>query len=196
MQISNKREKQRHERQWQILKCSLDMIISRGFEAMKIRDIAEKLNISTGLFFNYFESKEQVYEELVKIGLSGPAGVLELKGNDISPIDLFEKMAETILGALKADAFNGKMFLLMSQAMQRESVPEKVKRLLEGLDPVTPLIPVLQKGQELGQIKPGNPVALIMTFWGAVQGVAQNYALDGRMPLPESSWIADILRAR
>jgi hypothetical protein len=88
------------------------------------------------------------------------------------------------------------MFLLMSQVMQRDAVPEKVKRLLEGFDPVTPLLPVIQKGQALGQIKPGDPTALIMTFWGAVQGVAQNYALDTRMPLPESSWITDILRAR
>jgi AcrR family transcriptional regulator len=196
MEITNKREKQRLERRHQILLCSLDMIISRGFEAMKIRDIAEKLNISTGLFFNYFESKEQVYEELVKIGLSGPAGVLELNRNDIDPIDLFEKMADAVLGALKADAFNGKMFLLMSQAMQRDSIPDKVKRLLEGFDPVTPLLPILQKGQAMGQIKPGDPAALIMTYWGAVQGVAQNYALDTRIPLPESSWITDILRAR
>jgi AcrR family transcriptional regulator len=172
------------------------MIISRGFEAMKIRDIAQRLNISTGLFFNYFGSKEQVYEELVRIGLSGPNSVLELSGNDIAPIDLFEKMAEAVLSALKADAFTGKMFLLMSQAMQRDSVPEGVKKLLAGFDPITPLIPVLQKGQALGQIKPGDPAALIMAFWGAVQGAAQNYALDGRTPLPESAWIADILRAR
>jgi AcrR family transcriptional regulator len=196
MEISNKREKQRLERRQQILICSLDMIIRRGFEAMKIRDIAQRLNISTGLFFNYFESKEQVYEELVKIGLSGPAGVLGLNGMDIAPIDLFEKMADAVLSALKSDAFTGKMFLLMSQVMQRDAVPEKVKRLLEGFDPVTPLLPVIQKGQALGQIKPGDPTALIMTFWGAVQGVAQNYALDTRMPLPESSWITDILRAR
>jgi AcrR family transcriptional regulator len=196
MGITNKREKQRLERRWQILQCSLDMIISRGFEAMKIRDIAQKLNISTGLFFNYFESKEQVYEELVKLGLSGPAGVLELTKNNIAPIDLFEKMTDVILGALKADTFTGKMFLLMFRAMQRDSVPEKVKRLLEEFDPVTPLIPVIQRGQALGQIKPGNPVALIITFWGALQGVAQNYALDERIPLPESRWIADILRAR
>lgn len=196
METTNKREKKRLERRWQILQCSLDMIISRGFEAMKIRDIAQRLNISTGLFFNYFESKEQVYEELVKIGLSGPAGVLELNVRDIAPIDIFEKMAEAILNALKADAFTGKMFLLMAQAMQRDAVPEKVKKLIEGLDPITPLIPVLQRGQALGQIKQGDPAALIMTFWGAVQGVAQNYALDGSTPLPESSWIADILRAR
>jgi AcrR family transcriptional regulator len=196
MEISNKREKQRLERRQQILICSLDMIIRRGFEAMKIRDIAQRLNISTGLFFNYFESKEQVYEELVKIGLSGPAGVLGLNGMDIAPIDLFEKMADAVLSALKSDAFTGTMFLLMSQVMQRDAVPEKVKRLLEGFDPVTPLLPVIQKGQALGQIKPGDPTALIMTFWGAVQGVAQNYALDTRMPLPESSWITDILRAR
>lgn len=85
------REKQRVERRQQILECGLDMIVSRGFEATKIRDIADKLQISVGLFFNYFESKETLYEELVKIGLSGPASVLELNTDEIEPIALLKK---------------------------------------------------------------------------------------------------------
>ena len=196
MDKQNKREKQRMERREQILQCSLDMIISRGFEAMKIRDIADRLQISTGLFFNYFESKEQVYEELIRIGLSGPAKVLELNVAGVTPIMLFEKMTEYIFDALKSDNFTGKMFLLMAQAARSETVPEGVKRLLKGFDSVTPLLPVIQNGQALGQIKQGNPIALIMAYWGAVQGIAEGCAINTGLPLPESSWIVDILRAK
>lgn len=196
MEVKSKREKQRLERRQQILECSLDMIISRGFEAMKIRDIAGRLNISTGLFFNYFESKEQVYEELIKIGLWGPASVIQLRETGLSPIALFEKMTETIFEALKLDAFTGKMFLLMTQTARSEAVPESVRKLLQGFDPVTPLIPVLQEGQALGQIKAGDPATLIMAYWGAVQGIAQGCALNTGLTLPESSWVVDILRSR
>jgi AcrR family transcriptional regulator len=191
----NKREQQRQERRNQILLCSLDMIISRGYEAMKIRDIANKLEISTGLFFNYFTSKEEVYEELVRIGLQGPESVLKFNTSVTSPIKIFENITENIFNALKVSSMSAKMFLLMSQAANSETAPEKVKEMLRGLDAITPVIPVIERGQQLGEIKSGNPTALAVAYWGAVQGIAESYAMHPEFPLPESSWVVDILRA-
>lgn len=190
-----KRKQQRVERREQILNCSLDLIISRGYEAMKIRDIARQLNISTGLFFNYFESKEKVYEELVKIGLSGPEGVLKFNVEGIGPIELFEKITQAVFESLKTYSLTAKMFLLMNQTMKSDSAPEGVKRLLANFDAVTPILPVLTRGQQLGEIKPGDPAALAVAYWGAVQGIAEGYAIHPEWPLPEVSWIVDILRA-
>ncbi len=191
----NKREQQRHDRREQILKCSLDMIISRGYEATTIRDIAKKLNISTGLFFNYFESKERVYEELIKIGVTGPQSVIHfLKDDTLTPIECFEKITQEIFIALKCDSITAKMFTLMSRAMNSEGIPESIKELLDKFDAMTPVLPSIEKGQKLGQIKPGNPVALAVAYWGAVQGVAECVVLHPDLPMPESSWIVDILR--
>ena len=196
MQQGNKREKQRQIRRQQILECALDMIIAGGFTSMTIRGIAEKLNISTGLFFNYFQSKEQVYEELIRIGLSGPATVLGMNADGIEPIALFEGMTESIFQSLRLDVFVGKMFLLMAHAMRSRSAPQGVKKLLEDFDPAVPLVEVVKRGQALGQIKEGNPMALILAYWGAVQGIAESYATRPGMPLPESGWVVDIVRER
>lgn len=191
----NKREQQKQERRRQILSCSLDMITSRGFESTKIRDIAEKLNISTGLFFNYFGSKEKVYEELVKIALSGPENVLKFNADGVRPIEVFEKITEAIFQSLKTCSMTSKMFLLMVQAMNSESTPENVKKLAQHFDAVTPVIPVIIKGQQLGEIKDGSPKALAIAYWSAVQGIAESFAIRPDLPLPDSSWIVDILRA-
>lgn len=196
MERKNKREAQRALRRQQILECALDMIITGGFAAMTIRGIAEKLNISTGLFFNYFETKEQVYEELIRIGLSGPAAVLGMNEDGIEPIDLFERMTASIFQGLKENVFNGKMFLLMGHAIRSQAEPEGVKKLLEGFDPVTPLVEVVLKGQAIGQIKKGDPLALILAYWGAVQGISEAYAMSPGAPLPESGWVVDIIRVR
>lgn len=190
-----KREQQKAERRQQILECSLDMIISRGYEAMKIRDIARKLNISTGLFFNYFESKESIYEELVTMGLTGPQSVMAFDAEGARPIEVFEKMTETIFAYLKTNSMVAKMFVLMSQAMKSEAAPASVKELLASFDSVGPLLPIIQRGQAAGEIKQGDPVALTVAYWGAVQGVAESRALNPALPLPEPGWIVDILRA-
>ncbi len=195
-ETANKREKQREERRRQILECGLDMIVSRGFEATKIRDIADRLQISVGLFFNYFESKEKLYEELVKMGISGPASVLKLNTGDIEPIPLFEKMTQEIFESLRTYSITAKMFLLMAQTIRSETAPESVKKLVAGFDAVTPLLPVIRRGQELGQIKPGNPVSLAIAYWGAVQGVSEYAAMWSDLPLPQSDWVVDILRAQ
>lgn len=191
----NKRKQQSEERRLQILSCSLDMIISRGYEAIKIRDIARKLQISTGLFFNYFESKEKVYEELVKIGMSGPEDVFRMAIGDKKPLEMLRNITECIFNSLKSDNITAKMFLLMLQTFNSESLPESVKQIIGRFDAFTPIIPVIQKGQQLGEIKTGDPAALAVAFWGAIQGIAEYRAIQPDIPIPESEWIIDMLRA-
>jgi AcrR family transcriptional regulator len=190
------RERQRIERRMKILECSLDMLVSRGYEATKIRDIAKKLHMSTGLFFNYFESKEKIYEELIQYGVQGPRNVLQLNTQDIPPIEFFEKVTEFIFDSIRSFSMTSKIFLLMAQTLRSETAPESVKKLVEGFDMVTPVIPLIERGQRDGTIKKGSPAALAVAYWGAVQGVAESFALIPGSPLPESSWIVDILRVK
>ncbi len=190
----NKREQQRLKRREQILNCGLDLMISKGYEAMQIRDIAKKLNISTGLFFNYFKSKENFYEELIKIGVYGPGSVLKLNVEGIDPIELFEKIADAIFEAFQRSPMTAKMFVLMSQTLQSKSVPDSVRKLIVGFDMITPIVPVILKGQQLGEIKAGEPVFLAAAYWGAIQGIAETAAARPDLSLPESGWAVDILR--
>ncbi len=184
------------ERREQILYCSLDLFISRGYEATKIRDIAKRLNISTGLFFNYFASKEKVYEELITYGTMGPKSLFTQMLGGPSPLRMLEDMTQAIFEAIKTDSFTSKMFLLMVQAMQSEATPDSVKQILQGFDMVTPSVALISQGQQMGEIRPGDPLALASAYWGAIQGIAENMALAPNVPLPEVDWIVDILRAK
>lgn len=170
------------------------MIVSRGYEATKIRDIAEELHISTGLFFNYFESKEKLYEELVKQGMRGPQLMVEICKEELAPINLFEKLTEVIFQAVCSNFYTAQFFVLMMQAHQMENLPDSVKKLVVHMDMFTPFVPVVEKGQQLGQIKDGNPRELLAGYWGAVQGIVECYALCSNWPLPQSNWVVDILR--
>ena len=61
------REEQKTQRRQLIITKALELFVKKGYSETKIGDIAKASNMSVGLMFHYFESKEQLYAELVKM---------------------------------------------------------------------------------------------------------------------------------
>lgn len=187
------REDQKEQRRTDILSAALDLFIRKGYAATKIADIAKAVGMSTGLLFHYFESKEALYETLIEIGVSGPQSVMQMEHED--PMLFFQTAVVMIMESLTAHPLAAKLFVLMTQAYYSEPVSDKVKELLKKAVAIEECVPLIMLGQKSGTIKKGNPFALSLTFWSAVQGVAQAFAWDMSLPLPETDWFLDILRA-
>lgn len=188
------REEQRKKRRDGILETALDLFIRKGYSATKISDIAESLGMSVGLLFHYFQSKEKLYEELIKLGISGPMSVVE--PTDKAPIDFFQRTVKQIFHYIKTEPFVAKMFVLMSQAFYNESAPQNVKNMIHAFDIYTPTTLLIKKGQQNGTIREGNPYALAIAYWCAIQGIAEQMAMNPDFPCPESDWIVDIIRGK
>lgn len=188
------RQEQREKRREDILKAALHLFVRKGYAATKVSDIAEAVGMSTGLMFHYFESKEKLYEELVRIGTEGPMGMVD--NVDCEAIAFFEGAAAGILGYLKAEPFMADMFVLMGNALLSDAAPEGVKKMLAGFNVNEPTAEIIRRGQREGTIRDGDPVALSIAFWAAIQGIAEELALHPDMPCPESAWIVDIVRKR
>ncbi len=186
------REEQKDKRRNEILAAGLDLFIRRGYAATKISDIAEQVGMSTGLLFHYFESKEKLYEELIKNGVSGPMSIMDDSG--MEPIAFFDATAKRLFDFLKSQPVFAKYFVLMNQAYYNESAPQSVKNMLKDFDIFTPTSQLIKKGQETGSIREGNPYALAIAYWCAIQGIAEQMAVNPENPCPESEWIVDILR--
>ncbi|MDE6595979.1 MAG: TetR/AcrR family transcriptional regulator, partial [Oscillospiraceae bacterium] len=65
------RDEQKEQRRQLIISKALELFAKKGYSDTKIGDIAKAADMSVGLMFHYFESKEQLYEELVKMGADG-----------------------------------------------------------------------------------------------------------------------------
>jgi len=186
-----KREEQKTERKQAILEAGLDLFVRRGYNATKISDIAAEVNMSVGLLFHYFESKEKLYEELVRIGLGGTQSIMEL---DIkNPIEFFEQAASQVLGYMK-EPYVTKMFVLMGQATMNDAAPQAVKELVSQVNSIESSVPLIEAGQKMGVIRDGNPLALATAFWCCIQGIAEGLAFNSETPYPEADWIVDIIR--
>lgn len=188
------RQEQREQRREEILRAALRLFVRKGYAGTKVGDIAEAVGMSTGLMFHYFESKEALYEELIGFGVNGPMTMMGNNGGDA--LAFFEDAAVGILTYLKGDPTMADMFVLMGNALLDEAIPPRAKEMLAGFDVNTPTVEVVRRGQREGTIRAGDPLALSIAFWAAIQGIAEELALYPDMPCPEPEWIVDIVRKR
>jgi len=186
------RSEQKEKRREEILTAGLNLFIRKGYSATKTIDISQAAGISEGLLFHYFETKEKLYEELIKIGISGPRNFMSnIEGE---ALHFFETAAKEIFDYIETVPFAGKMFVLMKQAEYNDAAPESVKTLLSNNENFTFSIEKIREGQKSGTIREGDPAALALAFWGAVQSIAEQALLMPENPIPESEWIVDIIR--
>lgn len=176
------------------MSAGLNLFIRKGYAATKTLDISQAAGISEGLLFHYFETKEKLYEELVKIGISGPQSILT--GIKSEPLEFFLTAAKVIFEYVEADSFVAKMFVLMKQAQFNDAAPQSIKEILKENKILSVSIEKIKMGQKNGTIRKGDPFALSLAYWGAVQGIAEQAALFPELPIPQSEWIADIIRRR
>jgi len=188
------RTEQKEKRKQEILSAGLNLFIRKGYAATKTLDISQAAGISEGLLFHYFETKEKLYEELIKLGISGPQGLL--KNIDQEAFTFFQTAAKEIFMFIETIPFVAKMFVLMKQAGCNDAAPETVKNLLASNNIFSLSVEKMKEGQKNGTIREGDPVALSLAYWGAVQGIAEQAALFPDNPVPDSEWIVDILRRR
>ena len=186
------RDDQKEKRRQEILYAGLSLFIQKGYSGTTIKDIAGAVGMSVGLLFHYYASKEELYLTLVELGIEGPMS--SVQPTQIEPMVFFEETAERILSYIHTEPFVAKMFVLMHQAYYSEDVPASVKDRLAGFDIYTPTAAIMQQGQALGSIRPGDPMALSIAFWSAIQGIAETLAMHSDMPCPEARWITDIIR--
>ncbi len=59
--------KKGEKRKQELLKIAYDMFITRGYENTSVDEIIEKAQIAKGTYYYYFESKEQMLEEVIKM---------------------------------------------------------------------------------------------------------------------------------
>jgi AcrR family transcriptional regulator len=188
------RDEQREKRRQEILESALDLFIRKGYAATKISDIAKDVGMSVGLLFHYFESKEKLYENLIQYGVSGPMS--RMAPTNKEPLKFFEDTAKQIFHYIRAQPFAAKMFVLMNQAFFNEAAPKGVKDLLQGFDIYTPTSLLMKKGQANGTIRDGDPYALGIAYWCAIQGIAEQLAMNPDLTCPESAWIVDMIRRK
>lgn len=188
------RKEQKEKRRQEILLAALELFVSKGYAATKVTDIAERADMSSGLLFHYFESKEKLYEELVRMGLKGTAYPMEQVCEHA--IDFFVQFTTRLFSYMRQQPVMAKLFVLMAEAQRNEGTPDHIRKIALQVNTIDQFVEIVRQGQQEGSIRTGDPKRISNAFWCSIQGIAERYATNQEIDLPEPDWIVDIVRKR
>ncbi len=190
------REEQKEQRRKLIISKALELFVKKGYSDTKIGDIAKAADMSIGLMFHYFESKEQLYEELIKMGAEGTNAPKEM--NFENPLTYFSGFLDMLFSYAKEQPWVLYLFVLMAQARRSTGIPAHIREIALGVNQVEQSAGIIEAGQQYGYFREGDPYALSFAFWSSVQGIMEQLAVSPEMiekgQLPETDWLIDIIR--
>ncbi|MCH5584096.1 TetR/AcrR family transcriptional regulator [Shimazuella sp. AN120528] len=155
-------EQIRDERQEQIKQAALKVFARKGISGTKMNMIAEEAGASVGLAYRYFKSKEELFTILVQELLESASE--EIDTTEYLPGTPFEQIQALTQNMLDENRY---AFMFIYQARKAESVPEKVEKLLEQYSAdalLERLVPIFEKGLQLGQFNEGDARQLLSWY--------------------------------
>ena len=185
------RKEQKEERRKAILMTALELFVKRGYYETKITDIAAAVPMSTGLMFHYFESKEELLTELIRMGAGYAGRMPEMP--QLSQDVLLAGYLKSIFEYASNSPWVFNMFVLMGRA-RRVGMPEEARQVALSIRQIENTAEIVKAGQEAGVFRDGDPKLLATLFWTTVQGIMEEMAFDTDMKAPDPEWIVAMLK--
>jgi TetR/AcrR family fatty acid metabolism transcriptional regulator len=177
------------ERRAQIIESAIKVFARQGFSNARMDDVAAESGLSKGLLYWYFKSKDAIVvaiadvlfgSELRKIqnlpceSLSASACLVNFLETFIADVHLMLKVTPVI-------------YEFYSLAFRNQAVRAVMKEYLRTF--VTIIEPIVQRGMDQGEFRPGNARQIALAFGAQLEGTLLLWAYD-----PETMQVEEQLR--
>jgi len=165
------------EKRRQILDAAVRVFARKGFHASRVGDIAEEAGVAHGLLYHYFESKDQLLEEIFHENWS----VLLAR---IASVEETDEPAADQLRHISAIVLRTWLHLPdVVHVVVREFArsPELASRLSELVAPIEAVERVIRRGIARGEFRPDlDPRLAATVFYGSIDELLTGWVL-GRL---------------
>lgn len=153
-----------------ILQKSLLYFARNGFAGTKIGDLSRSIGIAQGTIYVYFQSKEDLFQEILKIADSQET-VQQMEQLASLPIPAKQKiriLSETILSRLEADETFAAMIALNTQMLLEKNEAYASGETTYQTNLYDYTAQIIRKGQQEQSMVAGSPMKLADYYWGVV----------------------------
>jgi TetR/AcrR family transcriptional regulator len=193
-QVLNK--KMRDDRKEHILRSALKLFVTKGLAGTKIRDISGAADMSLGLLYHYYDSKEAVYTDLIHSAYEKlNAAAIAIETMPLSPRKKIKMFIEAFLKDLNEDEAFGWYCLLIAQASITPDIPSDAKRIIGREDKIAyeVLESIIKEGQRDGSFKQYYAKEMSLMFWTLIRGFAiKKAASEEKFIVPDDTIISRI----
>lgn len=160
----------REEMKNTILQKSLLYFARNGFAGTKISDLSKNIGIGQGTIYVYFESKEELFQEILKIADSNEM-LKKMKLLVSMPISAKKKMcmlSETVLKRLEEDETFAAMITLNTQMLLEKNEAYSSEETTYQTELYNYTSKIIEQGQKEKSMVAGSSMKLADYYWGVV----------------------------
>jgi AcrR family transcriptional regulator len=164
-------EEIREERREQIMHVALELIAEEGFSNVTIAKIAQRANISKGLMYNYFESKEKLILDIMMKGINEFYNAFDSDKDGVLSNHEMHYFIDQVFDILKANIkFWRLYFMIMFQPEVYKLVEPDIIKLMGPFMSIA-----LDFFKRIGV---DDPIAEMRFFGAMMDGISMNFVMD------------------
>ena len=197
LEEKKKRKKGKENRKNTILRAARRLFFDRGFKAVTVDNIAAKAEVSKGSIYLCFESKEEIYAQiLISDNIALYERIKNFSHTEASAAQLLLEFAR-----IYVDYFlnNNELFRIlmtfMMQTSQMNLVEKQKDELIRSTNQNIIIISeIIQKGVDSGEFSPIDNIRQMQNgIWGMLNGIISLYLFTGN-PIKRTERIHSTVR--
>ena len=183
LEEKKKRKKGKENRKNAILKAARRLFFDRGFKTVTVDNIAAKAEVSKGSIYLCFESKEEIYAQiLISDNIELYERIKNFSRTEASAAQLLLEFAR-----IYVDYFlnNNELFRILMTFMMQTSQMNLVKKQKDELirstnQNIKIISEIIQKGIDSGEFSPIGDIRQTQNgIWGMLNGIISLYLFTG-----------------
>lgn len=168
----NQREQAREEMRERILHTALFLFSKEGYNGTSMRQIAREAAISPGLAYNYFNSKEQLLQEIMRKSLQDIQE--SMRGPGTAPL----RLADLMHGMLKVVQENRSFWRLQHSLRMQQSIMTLLRPEIESVQAF-----IIQQLQQLPEVsRLAAPEEEAQLLFAALDGIIHHSLINEDYP--------------
>lgn len=183
MGSGERRKKEKENRRNAILKAARKLFFDKGFRAVTVDRIAAAAEISKGTIYLYFDSKEEIYVQiLITDNIEFHTRISGIFQKDVSAAELLLEFGRLYVDFFLEENELFRIFMaFMIRADQTTLTDEQSSNLIRTAnDNIQLIAEILQKGIDSGEFPPNINVRQGQNaIWGLLNGIISIYLFTG-----------------
>ena len=183
MVFEEKRKKEKENRKNTILRAARRLFFDRGFKSVTVDNIAAKSEVSKGSIYLCFESKEEIYAQiLISDNISLYERINNFAATEASASQLLLEFSRIYVDYFLNDneLFRILMTFMLQTGQMNLTEKQNTELIRSTNENIKIISEIIQKGIDSGEFSPiGNIRQMQNAIWGMLNGVISIYVFTG-----------------